>query len=62
MDKFLPGDCRALLQVHDELVFEIKEEVIEDCSKIIVDEMESFPTNYFGVKFEVHGKDWGEEE
>ena len=34
-------DCKMLLQVHDELVFEIKKTKIEDYKKMIIQEMEA---------------------
>ena len=34
-------ECKMLLQVHDELVFEIKKTKIEDCKKMIIQEMET---------------------
>ncbi len=53
-----PDECRMLLQVHDELVFEIREDVVDQYTKLIIDKMEQFPTEYFKVPFKVHAKAW----
>jgi DNA polymerase-1 len=53
-------DCRLLLQIHDELVFEIREDMVESYSNDIVKVMEEYPTNIFDVQFRVQGKVWGE--
>jgi DNA polymerase-1 len=55
-------DCRLLLQVHDELVFEIRQGQEEVWSERIVEIMERIPTDFFGVPFHVGGKEWGEQE
>ena len=53
-------NCRLLLQVHDELVFEIRQGMEDVYGPRIIDTMQSLPTNYFGVNFAVAGKKWGE--
>lgn len=53
------ADCRLLLQIHDELVFEIKEDQIEDYSKKIIAVMEALPTATFNMQFQVSPKTWG---
>ena len=35
------NDCKMLLQVHDELIFEIKKSKLEHFKKIIIEEMEN---------------------
>jgi DNA polymerase-1 len=52
-------DCRLLLQIHDELVFEIKEDVVTDYSKKIVEVMEALPSSTFNMPFQVSPKEWG---
>lgn len=53
-------DCRLLLQIHDELVFEIREDMVPQYSAQITKVMEEYPTNIFDVQFRVSGKEWGE--
>lgn len=53
-------DCRLLLQVHDELVFEIREGLEDYYEPFIINAMSSLPTDRFGVQFHVSGKLWGE--
>lgn len=60
MQDVCDDDCRLLLQIHDELVFEIREDMVESYSKDIVTVMEEYPTNIFDVQFRVQGKVWGE--
>lgn len=53
--------CRMLLQVHDSVVFEIREDVVED----VVPEIERIMSDVqpdFGVTFAVKGKIWGSKE
>jgi DNA polymerase-1 len=52
-------NCRLLLQVHDELVFEIREGMEEQYEPKILEMMDDFPTTFFGVNFAAAGKDWG---
>jgi DNA polymerase-1 len=55
-------NCQLLLQVHDELVFQIRDDLVDDYSAQIVDIMQRVPTEKFGVNFTVDGKLWGESE
>jgi DNA polymerase-1 len=53
--------ARMLLQVHDELIFEVKEESAEDFSKAIKASMESVYTLKAPLVVDVYtGKNWGE--
>lgn len=54
-------DIRMILQVHDELVFEAKEELAEEVAAIVKDAMEKVVTLRVPVKVETSiGKRWGE--
>jgi DNA polymerase-1 len=55
-------NCKLLLQVHDELVFEIAEGKEHIYAPRIINMMDEFPTNYFGVNFAAAGKAWGDYE
>jgi DNA polymerase-1 len=48
--------CRKVLQVHDEIVFEMKPEYRAEVEPIITQHMTNFPE--FGVRFKVEGKIW----
>jgi len=48
--------CRMVLQVHDEIVFEMKPEYRAEVEPIITQHMTNFPE--FGVRFKVEGKIW----
>jgi DNA polymerase I len=62
-EKVLSDDCRMLLQVHDELVFEIKKGKEKDCVKKIKEIMESVYKLKVPVIAEAKvGKDWFEME
>jgi len=50
------AECRIVLQVHDEIVFEIKEGCREKYEPLIIEHMRNFPD--FGVNFAVEGKLW----
>lgn len=50
------NECRIVLQVHDEILFEIKEGCREKYEPFIVEHMLNFPE--FGVRFAVEGKVW----
>jgi DNA polymerase I len=55
------NEVRMLLQVHDELVFEVKENVVEDWVKIIVKEMRDALPLSIPIEVGVNtGKSWGE--
>jgi DNA polymerase-1 len=61
-DKNLQGDsnCRMLLQIHDALVFEIREDLVDDYSPQIQAWMEKPEgTPDFGVNFDVKVEEWG---
>lgn len=49
-------NCRILLQVHDEIVFEIKDGMESTYDPLIVKIMTEFPE--FGIPFKVEGKVW----
>lgn len=59
---------KLLLQIHDELIFEIKEEKIDEAMKVIKDAMEDVIPKYFVKDMEEvplivsasYGKSWGE--
>ncbi len=57
-DNVCDDNCRILLQVHDEIVFEIREGMREQYEPEIIKRMTNFPQ--FGVKFEVEGKCWNQ--
>ncbi len=55
------ADCKMILQVHDELVFEVKKESAAAAGKIIKDAMEQVVKLRVPVKVEVKsGENWGE--
>lgn len=62
--KFLKGkeDIKMLLQVHDELIFEIKDEKVEEY-KVIIENIMKNSVKFENVKLEVNssvGKNWAE--
>ncbi len=58
---FVPGEVKMLLQVHDELVFEVKNDLVEPAKKIIKQEMENVYQLKAPIVAEVAvGKNWGE--
>lgn len=60
-ENFKPDEVRMLLQIHDELVFEIKENVLEKAKKIIKKEMENVYKFKAPIEVEIGvGKNWGE--
>ncbi|MEW6103058.1 MAG: DNA polymerase I [bacterium] len=59
--KKLPSNCKLLLQVHDELLFEIPEEKASQIAPIVIESMKN--ARKFDVPIEVNisiGKNWGE--
>ena len=50
--------CRLLMQVHDELVWEIRDDLVDDLVPKIAHEMADIPGNW-GVHFAVDHKVWG---
>lgn len=61
MDEIDNEDCRVLLQVHDALVFEVREDLVDYYRPIIQETMEDVQgiTGYpFNVKFAVEVSDW----
>jgi len=59
--EFAAGEVRMLLQVHDELVFEVKNDLVAHAKKIIQNEMESVYKLKAPIEVEVEaGKNWGE--
>jgi DNA polymerase-1 len=55
-DNSAHGDCRMVLQVHDEIVFRIRKGTIDKYRPEIVERMVNFPQ--FGVPLAVEGKIW----
>ncbi|NQU77949.1 hypothetical protein HQ544_04615, partial [Candidatus Falkowbacteria bacterium] len=52
---------KMLLQVHDELVFEVKNELVNKVARIIKQEMESAYTLRVPIKVDLEsGQNWGE--
>lgn len=54
-------NCRLVLQVHDELVFEIRDGMYAEYAPRIIAAMEALPLEVFGFPFYVDGKHWGKE-
>jgi DNA polymerase-1 len=54
---FNTDDCRMLLQVHDSIVFEIRDDLVEEYVPRIRECMEAVPD--FDVRFAVESKEWG---
>ena len=52
----MDNDCHMLLQIHDELVFEIKEDLVDVYLPRIIGIMEGLPSEEFGVRFTVGQK------
>lgn len=60
-DKFGKGKVRMLLQVHDELLFEVQKGLEDDLGKIVKEVMESAVVLRVPIKVEINkGKSWGE--
>ncbi len=63
IDKKLEKDELMILQVHDELVFEVPEGKVKKVSEMVVKEMESAGKFKVPIVAEVKvGKNWGEME
>lgn len=67
LDAALPSDARMLLQVHDEILFEIPESKVESTLALIIEAMESPFEDLLGRPFRVPirveagvGRNWGE--
>ena len=61
IDKKLEKDELMILQVHDELVFEVPEDKVKKVSKMVVEEMETAGEFKVPIVAEVKvGKNWGE--
>jgi len=59
--EFAPGEVKMILQIHDELVFEVRENLAEKAMKIIKQEMEAVYKLRAPIKVGVSiGKNWGE--
>ncbi|PIR74842.1 MAG: DNA polymerase I [Candidatus Magasanikbacteria bacterium CG10_big_fil_rev_8_21_14_0_10_47_10] len=59
--KMKPGDVRMLLQVHDEIVLEVKKGMEKDVEKMVRDAMVGVANLRVPIEVEVHhGKRWGE--
>jgi len=59
--KGLKGDVKMLLQIHDELLFEIKEEKIKVAAPIIIEAMEGVYEGEVPIKVNVEiGNNWDE--
>ncbi len=55
------SDCKMILQVHDELIFEIKEEAVQDLRQKIKEEMENAYKLSVPVKVEMgQGSNWAD--
>lgn len=52
-------DCRMLLQVHDEVVLEIRNNLVNSMVPLITQCMENVGPKDFGVRFAVEAKRWG---
>jgi DNA polymerase-1 len=65
-DELESDDCRMLLQVHDALVFEVREDLEEEYKQLIKELMEDIPgalpeeaKDYFPVRWNVEVEEWG---
>ncbi len=60
-DKFTDGQVKMILQVHDELVFEVKKQAVRQAAELIADEMETVHKLKVPIKVDVKvGENWGE--
>jgi DNA polymerase I-like protein with 3'-5' exonuclease and polymerase domains len=55
-------ECRMLLQIHDEIVFEIREDLTEYYTPILAEAMSrvDYHPNFTHVKFAAKPSKWGE--
>ncbi|MCX6789624.1 MAG: DNA polymerase [Candidatus Gribaldobacteria bacterium] len=61
--KIINSDCRLLLQIHDELLFEVREEAVADKAQKIKKAMENIAAINPPMKVKIEaGKNWGEME
>ncbi len=61
LDKKLEDGIKMILQIHDELLFEIREDLIDKASKIIREEMENAARFETPIKVDISiGDNWGE--
>jgi DNA polymerase-1 len=62
-EESLGDDVFLLLQIHDELMFEVKKERVEKITPLITEVMESVMTEDIPIVVNAkHGKNWGEME
>lgn len=61
LDKELPKEARTLLQVHDELVLEVKKDKIKQTAEVVKDVMENVFKFCVPLKVDIKvGENWGE--
>ena len=59
--QFKPNEAKMVLQVHDELVFEVKEEFVNKVAKVVRDAMEGVYQLRVPIKVDLEvGDNWGE--
>ncbi|MFA6534529.1 MAG: DNA polymerase I, partial [Patescibacteria group bacterium] len=62
-ERWSPADVRMVLQVHDELVFEVKEKLVEEVGQLVKETMENVYKLRVPVVVDVEvGENWGELE
>ncbi len=58
---FAPGEVKMLLQIHDELIFEVRHDLVASAKKIIAEEMTAVHQLKAPIEVEISsGKNWGE--
>ena len=66
LDEIKEPNCKILLQIHDELIFEVHKDDIKECSQIIQEEMSSVKNSNlhsFSIPLLVDinvGNNWGD--